>query len=392
MMWIKSFSKQKDKAFILPSVIIASIVMLIVLSVSVSATVTVRTVLKEQYYAQLSQTAGEAGLEYAKSCLRSNSNKPLWTDAKPLKPNTDCGGNELVTCPTTSTDSACSVLLNGNIRTTFSVPLPSVDSAGYSTYVRYSGFVELLRTSSKAVWRTYEQRGNWQVDFATYVPPVSDGLVLNLDAGNPSSYIGTGTTWTDLSGNNRNGTLVNGVGYSSSNGGSLTFDGVNDAVTLPDGIESSYSYNSTMEIWARQTTNKDVEYFKIGTGVISSPNESGLWYTANTMNYYFYITAAGDRPFIKATYSANIADSKWYQIVGTFAGNSTSGTASIYINGQLVNSTSALSYSSTLNNAGISFASAYTLVGNVAIARLYNRALSASEVLQNFNSAKDRFD
>ena len=62
---------------------------------------------------------------------------------------------------------------------------------------------------------------------------VKDGLVLDLDAGNPLSYPGTGTTWTDLSGNNNNGTLINGVGYNSDNGGSLVFDGVDDHGTIP---------------------------------------------------------------------------------------------------------------------------------------------------------------
>ena len=56
---------------------------------------------------------------------------------------------------------------------------------------------------------------------------VKDGLILNLDAGNRYSHPGSGTTWSDLSGNNNNGTLVNGVGYSSSNGGSFVFDGTN---------------------------------------------------------------------------------------------------------------------------------------------------------------------
>ena len=71
----------------------------------------------------------------------------------------------------------------------------------------------------------------------SYVAPVSlstiitTGLVLNLDAGNTASYSGTGTTWTDLSGNGNNGTLTNGTSYSSTNGGVMVFDGVNDYVT-----------------------------------------------------------------------------------------------------------------------------------------------------------------
>jgi hypothetical protein len=62
---------------------------------------------------------------------------------------------------------------------------------------------------------------------------VTAGLVLNLDAGNPASYPGPGTTWTDLSGNGNNGTLTNGPTYSSANGGSIVLDGVNDYILLP---------------------------------------------------------------------------------------------------------------------------------------------------------------
>jgi hypothetical protein len=60
------------------------------------------------------------------------------------------------------------------------------------------------------------------------------GLVLALDAGNLKSYPTTGTTWTDLSGNGNTGTLTNGPTYSSANGGSISFDGTNDYVTIPD--------------------------------------------------------------------------------------------------------------------------------------------------------------
>jgi hypothetical protein len=60
---------------------------------------------------------------------------------------------------------------------------------------------------------------------------VTSGLVLALDAADKNSYPGSGTTWTDLSGNGNNGTLVNGPTFSSANGGSIVFDGVDDYVT-----------------------------------------------------------------------------------------------------------------------------------------------------------------
>ncbi len=82
--------------FALPTVLIASVVMLTILAVSVSSVAAVRTSLKTQYYEQLAKAAGEAGVAYAKACLAKNGNKPLWTDTKPLTPSTDCAGNQLL--------------------------------------------------------------------------------------------------------------------------------------------------------------------------------------------------------------------------------------------------------------------------------------------------------
>jgi septal ring-binding cell division protein DamX len=83
--------------FALPTVLIASVVMLIVLSVSVSSVAAIRVTLKTQYYEQLAKIAGESGVAYAKACLAKNANVPLWTDAKPLTPSSDCAGNQLLT-------------------------------------------------------------------------------------------------------------------------------------------------------------------------------------------------------------------------------------------------------------------------------------------------------
>ncbi len=79
--------------FALPTVLIASVVMLTILAISVSSVATIRTALKAQYYEQLAKTAGEAGVAYAKACLAQSGNVPLWTDTKPLTPATDCAGN-----------------------------------------------------------------------------------------------------------------------------------------------------------------------------------------------------------------------------------------------------------------------------------------------------------
>jgi len=74
---------------------------------------------------------------------------------------------------------------------------------------------------------------------------VMNGLVLCLDAGNTKSYPGSGTTWIDLSGNSNTGTLTNGPTYSSENGGSLVFDGIDDYVTTSLGTHTPYC----IDIW-----------------------------------------------------------------------------------------------------------------------------------------------
>ena len=87
------------RAFALPTVLIASVVLLTILAVSVSATTAIRNTLKNQYYAQLAQVAGEAGVAYAKACLAQSGNVPQWTDAKPLTPATDCSGTQNIGLP-----------------------------------------------------------------------------------------------------------------------------------------------------------------------------------------------------------------------------------------------------------------------------------------------------
>jgi hypothetical protein len=88
---------ETKKGFALPTVLIASIVMLTVLLVSISSETAVRDSVQNQYYQQLAQTAGEAGVAYAEACLAANGNVPQWSDAHPLTPSTDCSGNPLTT-------------------------------------------------------------------------------------------------------------------------------------------------------------------------------------------------------------------------------------------------------------------------------------------------------
>lgn len=171
-----------SKAFALPTVLIASIVLLTILAVSVTATAAVRTTLKNQYYTQLAQVAGESGVAYAKACLAANGNIPQWSDAKPLTPATDCSGNLIASLNSSScpSDPKCSVTVNDNIRSSFSVPKPNVDSNGQALTIPNSGYVDVLRTSNGAVWRTYKQ------------PSVQAAVVPDLCSGNATAARGWG--------------------------------------------------------------------------------------------------------------------------------------------------------------------------------------------------------
>lgn len=134
--------------FALPTIIIASVVLLTVLVTAVTAVGSITSSLASQYYNQLAREAAESGLANARACLRSNNYTALWTDLAPLKPDTDCTG--------TVSGSLSKWVVNGNnIRTSFSVPAPQVGAAG-SLRVAATGTVELVRASDQnQVWRTY---------------------------------------------------------------------------------------------------------------------------------------------------------------------------------------------------------------------------------------------
>ena len=89
---------------------------------------------------------------------------------------------------------------------------------------------------------------------------VQSGLVLNLDAGASTSYPGSGTIWGDLSGIRNTGTLTNGPTYSSANGGSIVFDGVNDKVIVPQNSNLNPP-NVTISVWFKRTSATNYSHF-----------------------------------------------------------------------------------------------------------------------------------
>lgn len=188
------------------------------------------------------------------------------------------------------------------------------------------------------------------------------------------------------------GTIVNTPMYSLANGGVLTFDGTNDYMQIPDGLDTETATNSTYEFWCKTTTNKNAEYLKVGSGAVTnSAGEMAFFYINNLMYFIKFVSGAGDRPHIKARYNYNLADGEWKHIVGTYQGTTTAGTSRLYYNGAEVNSYSTVEYSTSEAQPGFSQATSYAFAGDLANIKVYNRALSATEIEQNYNASKGRF-
>jgi len=215
---------------------------------------------------------------------------------------------------------------------------------------------------------------------------VEDGLVFYIDAANSRSYPGTGTTVTDLKGL-RNGTL-NGNTFQTNNGGVIDFDGIDDNITFgtPQSGDIMASTNSfTNSIWLKRTGN--TEYSNVM--VIWQQRRSNLGYGYNgvagttTNKAYSYVGAS-------ALNGNDVIDQNvWHNFVFTING---SNAAKLYIDGELQSQGTR----SAESNVGSVFYIGRSSSGNyanmeVACASYYNRAISASEVKQNYNALKGRF-
>ena len=219
---------------------------------------------------------------------------------------------------------------------------------------------------------------------------VTSGLVLNLDAGNPASYPGSGTTWTDLSGNGNNGTLVNGPTYSSANGGSIVFDGTNDEVTTTTQFTNPQTFS--IGAWFKTSTasgNKIIGFENAQTGTGSFQFDRHIWIgTDGKLNFGIY-SGGG----VIATSPLTYADNTWHYVIATYGGEGT--TMRLYVDGASVATASAASAAAYNGYWRIGAYQSWGLSGyfpgSISLAQVYNRGITAAEVLQNYNSTIERF-
>lgn len=234
-------------------------------------------------------------------------------------------------------------------------------------------------------------RVRFKKDHVNFDRIVLANLILNLDAGNPVSYSGSGTTWFDLSGNGNNGTLTNGPTYSSADGGSIVFDGTDDYVAETSGLSDSFLQgNWSISFWA----NFDV----VNTSSSDNNDRPLLHHGSNSTRNGLHLTTRNSK-LLFGLYADDLVGTQtlttdiWYNIVFTL--NNTSYAKQIYINGSIDNShTGGGAYTGTGSNTRIggkvlSFGKYFD--GNMSSVVAYNRIITAAEVTKNYDFLKGRF-
>jgi hypothetical protein len=221
---------------------------------------------------------------------------------------------------------------------------------------------------------------------------ITQNLSLCLDAANPKSYPGSGTTWTDLSGQGNNGTLVNGVGYNSGNLGSLVFDGVNDYVEIAHNASTmDFSLAQTICMWLLPTTGSESARRNPYNQAYGGPGT--LTHEPNrTINYYFGTNGGNSSPYVGRNSGFTVATNELAFISVTR--DQATNVCNWYKNGLLVTTASAGGYVTTANGTSpILIGNGYvsSFLGNIYYCKVYNRALTAEEISQNFNATKSRY-
>lgn len=218
---------------------------------------------------------------------------------------------------------------------------------------------------------------------------VTDGLVFAVDAANTKSYPGSGTTWSDLSGNGNNSTLINGPTYNSANGGSIVFDGVNDfarpttALNITGGAGTAQTY----DIWF----NADSLASSQALFGWDSYNYVGVFATTGET----FIATNGDNSIGDFTTTPTASAGTWHNVIIVFD----QGTAyKLWLNGvsygsAVTTDTSPVSTERAL--IGARYATGTTIDfyfnGKISNVKAYNRELTSTETLQNYNALKSRF-
>jgi hypothetical protein len=225
-------------------------------------------------------------------------------------------------------------------------------------------------------------------------------LVLELDASDRNSYVSGSTTWYDLSGNNNTGSLsVTGsspvsASYNSSNGGNIVFSGTGSLVDCGNPTTLTSINNVSVNVWFKVNAVASTFQGIVAKRAANNITNYGINLNNSLFQWYYNVIGAGNFRICSVNFSTYFTTGSWYNVSGTFTQNGANTNAVLYQNGVAIATTNGLvgNVSSTTANLTIgNDVSNEPLNGSIANVQVYNRALSASEVLQNYNTLKSRF-
>ena len=222
---------------------------------------------------------------------------------------------------------------------------------------------------------------------------VTDGLVFYLDAANTKSYISGSTTWTDISGFQRNGTLTNGPTFDTESGGNIVFDGTNDYCNIPTSAVPTGN-QATVSFWTKFNVTQ-------ASSIFSAYNSAGqrqinihlTW--SDSIVYWDCGASGGAYDRINSSTLTVAQKTGWHNWV--FTKDATSGIMVIYLDGiSLASGTGKTNTIGAISTASkrcsiASFDDTLYYSGNISSMLLFNRALNQSEIQQNFNATKGRY-
>jgi hypothetical protein len=221
-----------------------------------------------------------------------------------------------------------------------------------------------------------------QIKYRNELNTIDSGLILYLDAGITSSYSGTGNVWYNFMGNGIDGNLINGPSYSSNNSGIIRFDGVDDYIDFGNTAASFSPNNITVSSFSQISAvvsknnllslNGQINFFlpgnRLGNTYLLYWDSVSLWRNGNTLTW---------------------SNNTWYNFAWTINGTE----LKFYVNGVLDGTVSLAANITPSGNLRVGLANAGEYAtGNISSVYVYNRTLTQTEIQQNFNSARKRFN
>gem|GEM_PF-2651898 len=248
--------------------------------------------------------------------------------------------------------------------------------------------IPLNGTSCSAVNAT----GTFTVNVSGFI---TSGLILNLDASNTASYPGSGTVWTDLSSSSNNMSLLNGASYDSSNRNSILFDGVNDYAGRSSAMNTGQNF--TVSVWMYATLLGSTRTSLVANSYNYSGGNGWFFCTnAGGTSNSFFLSIGSDNP-VKVS-SANILSlNTWNYLTAVI--RSGGRYIDLYKNGVLISGTSTDLGARTITYNYANFSIGFRdpggttdpFKGNIGSTQIYSQALTADDILANYNATKGRY-